>query len=451
MLQSINPYTRAVIANWSRPTESDVEQGLEQIVNAQTRWAQLPLNERRMSLHKIAEILQARQSEVAHCIATEMGKPLDQALAEVSKSLSAFNYYLALADDQITGQCDQTTVGAKGSYVYGPVGVVLAIMPWNFPLWQVVRFAVPGLLAGNAIVLKHADSVQMTAELIQSIFNCTQDGVLKNLRLSHQQIEKVIADPRVHAVTFTGSTAAGQAVAGLAGRNLKKGVFELGGSDAYIVLEDADLSEAIRLTVQSRMQNSGQSCVAAKRLLVPQHCLPDVVDLLKLELQKITFGDPLTSPLLGPLASQIQLQRMEELTKLFLNSGASTIATRSFEHPAAFSPSALLIDGQNPLLQDSEFFAPVLLVSVYRTEDEAVKLANWTHFGLGAAVFSNDLVKAHQIAHRVQAGMVAINCAIESRVELPFGGIKNSGYGRELSLLGLRELQVAKSYLQSSK
>lgn len=379
----------------------------------------------------------------------EMGKLIKESQAEVEKCAWVCDYYADhaagfLADESIA-------TDAASSYVaYQPLGTVLAVMPWNFPLWQVFRFAVPALTGGNTGVLKHASNVPRCALAIEQVFHDAEipDGVFRTLMISASQVAKVIADPRIHAVTLTGSEPAGKKVAACAGENLKKTVLELGGSDAFIILEDADLEEAVKNAVASRFLNAGQSCIAAKRFIVIDSVADEFVKRFRDAAEKLTMGDPLDeSTTLAPMARVDLRDELHQQVDAGIRQGAVVVTgCESPAGPGAFYPPSILDHVQPGMTAyEEELFGPVASVIRATDEQDALRIANGSRYGLGGSVWTTNLKRGEALARRVQAGAVFVNGMVKSDPRLPFGGVKASGYGRELSHHGLHEFLNAKT------
>lgn len=400
----------------------------------------LPFSERAAGLRRAARILEEQQDEFAAVMAREMGKPVTQGKAEAVKCATVCRYYAEHGEAMLA-----PSVVEGGTILHQPFGPVLAIMPWNFPFWQVFRFAAPALMAGNTILLKHASNVPGCARAIGRIVAEAfgRDDFLRAVFVSGKEVEPLIADPRIRAVTFTGSTEAGRAVAAAAGRHLKKSVLELGGSDPYLVLEDADLESAARICAAARMVNAGQSCIAAKRFLVADPVHDAFVELLRAELDRFVPGDPLDEPTtLGPMARSDLREELHGQVVDSVAAGARVLlgGNKQELRDLPYYPATLL-DRVRPGMRvfDEETFGPVAAVVRTSGDREAVALANQTAFGLGAAVFTADGDRARRIAEQLVSGTVAINSQVVSDPRFPFGGVKDSGWGRELGTHGIRE------------
>ena len=417
---------------------------------ASCTWSATSHTSRREIVERIADVLDALRDELAHMMTVEMGKPLSQARAEVDKCSAACRYLASVAATTLASELIDID-GARAELRYDPMGVVLAIMPWNFPLWQFIRFAAPAILAGNAVVLKHAPNVMGSAELMVSALH--EAGVpfdlVQHLRIDETAVARVIADPRIRAVTFTGSTRGGSAVAALAGAAVKKTILELGGNDPYIVFGDADIAAAVEACVRGRMVNSGQSCIAAKRFLVHASVLGEVTERLAAAFDALRVGDPMDDATeIGPLARRDLRDGLLDQVERSLALGARVLTHRSQSDMPVngwYVAPMLLTDAsqESPLFRE-ELFGPVAGVWSFTTDEEAVAMANDSRYGLAAAVFTQDSERASRIAAQLQCGTVAINDFVRSDVRLPFGGVKDSGYGRELGTIGLREFTSIK-------
>ncbi|MCW1913139.1 NAD-dependent succinate-semialdehyde dehydrogenase [Luteolibacter sp. GHJ8] len=407
---------------------------------------EMSYQDRAAGLQRLADLLEARQDELARLMAEEMGKPVKQGRAEAVKCASACRYY---AEHGAAMLAPQEREGA--TIIYQPLGTVLAIMPWNFPLWQAFRFAAPALMAGNTILLKHATNVPGCAKAIVALVAEAfgRGDLIHAVFIPGKEVEPLIADPRVRAVTFTGSTEAGRKVAAAAGKHLKKSVLELGGSDPYLILHDADLAAAAKTCAAARMVNGGQSCIAAKRFLVAATVHDEFVDLLAKELAVFVPGDPLNeATLLGPMAREDLRDEIHAQVKDSVAAGATLVLGGEIPElrDKSYYPATLLTDVKPGIRAfDEETFGPVAAVVKVSGDEEAVWLANLTPFGLGAAVFSSDPARARAIAERIESGTVAINTQVVSDPRFPFGGVKDSGWGRELGEEGIREFVNVKT------
>ncbi|MCE5180937.1 MAG: NAD-dependent succinate-semialdehyde dehydrogenase [Betaproteobacteria bacterium] len=440
---SLNPATGKVIQEFSSWNERQLNVALENARHAQEAWSAIDFAQRAEAMCRVTERLLTNRDDYATLITQEMGKPLREAHAEVAKCAVACDYYARHGKDFLTDEPIETD--ATRSYVtYQPLGTILAVMPWNFPFWQVFRAAAPALMAGNAMVLKHASNVPRCALAIEEIFRAAglPDHLFATLMIDADQVAAVIADPRVRAVTFTGSEPAGRLVAAEAGRNLKKCVLELGGSDPFIVLRDADLDDASTQAVNSRYLNAGQSCIAAKRFILTPEIADEFVFLLKQKVAALKLGDPMKKTTrVGPMA---RLDLRDELHRQVADSiaqGARPIlgCGPATGKGAYYLPSILDHVTPKTCAYREELFGPVALIIRAKNERDAIKIANDSRFGLGSSLWSRDAVRAEKLSRQIEAGGCFINGMVKSDPRLPFGGIKDSGFGRELSYHGIHE------------
>ena len=450
IIETINPSTGERIDRYPEMSPSDVAEALQRADRAFRSWRTTTVAQRAEPMRSAASLLRRREAELAALMAREMGKPLAQGRAEVQKCAWVCEYY---ADHAATFLADEpvSTDATRSFVAFRPLGVVLAVMPWNFPLWQVFRFAAPGLMAGNAGVLKHASTVMGCALAIESVFRDAgfPRDLFRTLVIGSARVREVIEAREVRAVTLTGSGPAGRAVATAAGAVLKKTVLELGGSDPYVVLEDADLEATVATCVASRLINSGQSCIAAKRFVVVDavydRFLRQFADLMAEQ----RMGDPFEEGVdLGPQARRDLRDELHGQVAASVSRGASVLLGGQVpDGPGAFYPPTVLA-GVRPGMPayDEELFGPVAAVIRADDEADAVRIANDSPFGLGAAVFTGDAARGERIAREAfEAGACFVNAFVKSDPRLPFGGIKESGYGRELSSFGIREFVNIKS------
>jgi len=448
-IQSINPATGDVIETFQETTPQELERILGGAQAAFHDWRRLPFATRAQNLVKAAALLRARKTDHARTMALEMGKPITQGEAEVEKCAWVCEYYAQHAEAFLAPQPRETDGSA--SYVrFDPLGPVLAVMPWNFPFWQVFRFAAPALMAGNTAVLKHASNVPRCALSIEEVFRDAgvPRGGFATVLVGSSAVAGLIADPRIAAVTLTGSEHAGSQVAERAGRELKKTVLELGGSDPFIVLADADVSAAARTAADARLVNSGQSCIAAKRFIVVEAVADQFLERFAAELRSRTMGDPLARDTqVGPQARVDLRDALHHQVEESIKRGARRMLGGEVPAgPGAFYPPTLLtaVDKGMPAF-DEETFGPVAAVIRAKDEADAVRLDNDSSFGLGASLWTGDRARAERLAAAIEAGAVFVNGLVKSDPRLPFGGIKRSGYGRELSEYGIREFVNIKS------
>lgn len=440
---TVNPATGKVIQGYREMSARKVEQIIDSTQADFLIWREFDFKQRASFVFKLAGILRRRKEEYVELMANEMGKPLSQGRAEIEKCALVCEHYAEHAADYLKPKSIKTRM-SKSYLTYQPLGIIFAIMPWNFPFWQIFRFAAPTIMAGNGILLKHAPISTGTALAIEKIFQ--EAGFLENLFrsliLSEKGASRVIAHPHIKAITLTGSTRAGKIVAAQAAKELKKSVLELGGSDPYLILEDADLEEAAEACVISRMNNSGQSCIAAKRVITLASIQDKFLSLIQEKLKRYKIGNPFDENTdCGPLARRDLRDKVHEQVQESLKQGAKLIMGGILPlREGYYYPPTLLVDVKKGMpAYEEEIFGPVLSVLTARDEEEAIAIANDTSYGLGAAVFSRDLVRAEKIAvEKIQAGTCAINTWVASDPRLPFGGIKQSGYGRELSAEGIR-------------
>lgn len=445
-ITSINPYTGKKLKSYKTHTNTEIKALLEKAGQRFSTWKKTPFAERSSLLKKAAEELLKNKSEYARMITLEMGKPIAQAVAEVEKCAWVCEYYAENAENQLRAEITKTE--AAESYIsYEPLGTILAIMPWNYPFWQVFRFTAPALMAGNVVVLKHASNVSGSALLLEKVFeragfpaNC-----LTTLLVENRKVEAIIENPVIKAVTLTGSGKAGASVAAAAGRNIKKTVLELGGSNALIVFKDADIETALDACIQARFQNTGQSCIAGKRLLVDESIAKEFTNQLVKKVRELKSGDPLDeNTYIGVLAREDLAEELERQVNEVVKNGAQT-AIGGKRKNAYFEPTVLTRVTEKMAVFAEETFGPVLSVTTFKDEDEAVRLSNASGFGLGVSLFSQDVERMKNLVPLMEEGAVFINTPVKSDPRLPFGGIKNSGYGRELGREGIREFVNVKT------
>jgi succinate-semialdehyde dehydrogenase/glutarate-semialdehyde dehydrogenase len=404
------------------------------------KWKTTSFEYRGSLMEKAAGLLRTNNDEFAQSITSEMGKPIKESRAEIEKCAWVCEYYARYSKEFLNA--DVIDTDAYKSYVnYEPLGTILGIMPWNFPFWQVFRFCVPTLMAGNTVVLKHSSNVQICAQHIENIF--VHSGfpvpVFRNLIIGSYRVDNVIKHKCVRAVSLTGSELAGQKVAATAGMEIKKTLLELGGSNAFVVLDDADIQKAVATGIKARFQNAGQSCIAAKRFIVHKKVSDNFIELFLEEMKKLKIGDPAKEETdLGPLASINQAEKIEEQVRNSVAMGAKLIAGGN-RNQAFFQPSLLTDVSPGMPLFDEEVFGPVAPVTVAENTSQAIALANATKFGLGVTLFTANLKKAGELVHEFNDGAVFINAMVKSDPRLPFGGTGRSGYGRELAVQGIRE------------
>lgn len=440
----INPANGVITGVYETMTPAEVNDIIEAVHDQWLSWKNTSFNERANLLHQAADILRQDKEELASLMTREMGKVKKEGISEIEKCAWVCDYYADQAEAFLRPQ-PEATDASKSYATFQPLGVILAVMPWNFPFWQVMRFAAPALMAGNAGVLKHASNVPGCAQAIEQVFERAgfPKNVFKTLLIGSDQVNDVITHPRVKAVTLTGSTPAGKAVASKAGEVLKKTVLELGGSDPYIILEDADLEKAVEICVNSRLINSGQSCIAAKRFIVIDSIKSDFEMLMVEKMKSKVVGDPTQEDTdIGPLARQDLRDDLHQQVVKSIEAGAKCLLGGEIPSgEGAYYPATILSDVTPGMpAYEEELFGPVATIIGASNQDEAVRIANDTSFGLGAAVFSRDIKRAEKIAAtEIEAGCCFVNSLVKSDPRLPFGGIKESGYGRELGTYGIKE------------
>ncbi|GAB4515431.1 MAG: NAD-dependent succinate-semialdehyde dehydrogenase [Sulfuricaulis sp.] len=448
-METINPTTGERLQTFDAWSEQQVEAALVAATTANPGWQATPFAERARLFRNAAAELRNNMARYAEVITIEMGKITKEARAEIEKCAWGCEFYAGHAEAFLRDEVIQTD--ASSSYVsYPPLGTVLAVMPWNFPFWQVFRFAAPSLMAGNTALLKHASNVPQCALAIEEIFHKAgfSKGVFQTLMISAERAEKIIADPRIHAVTLTGSETAGRKIAAAAGAALKKTVLELGGSDAFIVLADAGLEEAVNVGIASRFLNCGQSCIAAKRFILVEPIAEAFMEQFKRKAHALRLGDPTREDTqLGPMA---RADLRDQLHKQVTDSVTAGATFALHGGPAAgpgFFYEPTVLDHVRPGMRayEEELFGPVAVVIRAVDEEDAVRIANDNRYGLGATVFTRDVKKGERLARRLQSGSSFVNGMVKSDPRLPFGGIKNSGYGRELSAHGIREFVNVKT------
>jgi succinate-semialdehyde dehydrogenase/glutarate-semialdehyde dehydrogenase len=443
-LEAINPSTGETLAVYDEMTSEEVETIISQAQKAFSDWRRTGFAERRHLLNRAGEVLREYADKYARVMTDEMGKPISDARSEVQKCAWVCEYYAENGERFLQPETVETDA-TKSFITFQPLGIVLAVMPWNYPFWQVFRFAAAGLMAGNTVLLKHAANVPGCALAIEEIFGKAEfpENVFRVALVGSDKVDRIIENPLVKAVTLTGSVQAGRAVAEKAGTMLKKTVLELGGSDPYLILEDAELEQAVKTCVFSRLLNSGQSCIAAKRFVVVASQREQFEKLFTQRMAQAKMGDPTAEDTeVGP---QARLDLREDLHRQVLQSikrGATLLLGGEIpQGKGSFYPPTVLTDVRKGMpAYDEELFGPVGAIVPVKDEEEAVQVANETSFGLGAAVFTKDVARGERIAaEKLEAGCCFVNDFVRSDPRLPFGGIKDSGYGRELSHFGIRE------------
>lgn len=441
--QSVNPYNGKVLASFHRLTNKELEMAMDSAHNCFEDWKSRSFANRAIVLLKAAEIMRNDVDYFATLITLEMGKLIEQARGEVLLSADIISYYAEHAEAFLAPIDLKQKIG-EAQLFSSPIGLLFGVQPWNFPYYQLARFAAPNLMAGNVVLVKHAGSVPQCAQAFEKLFRDADapKGAYTNLLIDYKQVNAIIDDPRIKGVALTGSVEAGKIVATRAGKSLKKTTMELGGSDAFIVLEDADLALAVQWAVWAKMNNAGQSCVAAKRFIVVESIADAFLEKFKAILSTLKPGDPMdAATTLAPLSSEAALLNLLKQVKAAVKHGATLVLGGKRADPVgAFMQPTILtnISRDNPAY-GQEFFGPVALFFIVLDEADAIELANDSEFGLGASVFSKDINRAKRVASLIDTGMVFINQPTWTAPDLPFGGVKNSGYGRELSSLGIQE------------
>jgi len=453
-LESINPKNNQIINSWDIYSQSEVDSIIDAAETTYLEWRDTELSFRLSCLEEISILLKERSKQYGVLMADEMGKPLSQGILEVEKCAWLCDYYAQNASGFLKPK-NIDTDNFKSFITFQPIGLILGIMPWNFPFWQVFRFAIPSLTAGNGAILKHASNVQGCASAIQSCFLDAgyYENIFRNLCIPGNQVNSVIENPKIAAVTLTGSTPAGKAVAKKAGECLKKTVLELGGSDPYLIFDDAQIDMAVDACIAGRILNAGQSCIAAKRLIVTKRNVVEFTDKLKNRLALKIMGDPLDNVDIGPMVSLSAREEVNALVQRSIKEGAELILGGEIpDNEGSFYPITILTEVKPGMPAfDAEIFGPVFSVITAENEDDAVMLANKSEFGLGSAIFTSDIKKGEKIAkEKMQSGACFVNDFVKSDPRLPFGGIKMSGYGRELSNYGMMEFVNIKTVVIKS-
>lgn len=445
-LQSINPATGEEIKTYAEHSRAEVERRVQLAHGGWTTWSLTPMAERSAFLLRMAELLDQRAEDYARLIVSEMGKPIGEAIGEVKKCALGARHF---AETGPTYLADEAIPGTPARIVYQSIGPIFAIMPWNLPFWQVLRLFSPNAMVGNSLIVKHAESVQGCAEALEQLVRDAgaPDGLYVNLAIQREEASRIIADPRIHAVTVTGSVRAGRAVAERAGSLGKKVVLELGGSDPFLVFEDADLDKAVQLGVTSRFSNNAQSCIAAKRFFVARPIAQKFTDAYVAAVRSLKVGDPADPTVkLGPLARADLRDNVQRQVGDAIRAGAAVLTGGHPIQGLGNYYEATVLTGlpADAAIAREEFFGPVATIWTFDSEDEAIALANDTEYGLGATVISGNPERAQRVAGKIQSGVVFINDFLRSDPRVPFGGTKASGFGRELGGLGARELANAK-------
>ena len=440
MIKSINPYTNEIIEKFKQDSKSSVNKKVKLADKTFQTWSRTNFERKKTLMLQLAKELKQNKKDYALAITREMGKPITQAIAEIEKCASVCEYYANNAKSQLQSQ--EIKTDASKSYVrFDPLGVIFAVMPWNYPFWQVFRFAVPSLMAGNVCLLKHSSNVMRSAENIQQAFKNAgfPEGCFQNLIIKSSKVEDVIRNKRVKAVTLTGSKPAGSSVASIAAEEIKKSVLELGGSNALVVFEDADIDKTIKACVQARFQNTGQSCIAGKRLLIHESIYLKFIESFITEVRELKSGNPEEEDTyIGVMATEELAKELEEQLRSSIDKGAKVILGGK-RNKAYFEPTVVInVNKKSPIFEE-ETFGPVMAVTSFKTDMEALDLVNRSKFGLGVSIFTEDLERAKAMIPQIEDGAVFINELVKSDPRLPFGGTKESGFGRELSSFGIHE------------
>ena len=448
-LKSINPKSNIKIRSWDIPSQTEINTIIRKTAQAQINWIKLDLISRLSFLKNLAHILDERSNEMSILMADEMGKPKKQGMGEIKKCIWLCDYYFNNSEMVLSNKHIETEY--HDSYViYRPLGLVLGIMPWNFPFWQVFRFALPSLTVGNGVLLKHASNVQGCANMINDCFIAAgfPNDIFNNLQIPSSSVSKVIEHDQIQGVAITGSANAGRAVAKIAGKNLKKTVLELGGNDPYIILDDAELDYAVKACVEGRLLNNGQSCISAKRIIVTKNNIKSFTEMLIANLCLKVMGDPHDDVDYGPLVSLSARAEVHKMVESSIKMGARlSLGGEIPDSDGAYYPITVLSKVQPGMPAfEEEIFGPVFSIIEANDNKHAIDLANNSKYGLGAAVFTSDIGRGKKIAEeKIHTGICFVNDFVKSDPRLPFGGVKMSGYGRELSGYGLMEFVNIKS------
>ena len=447
IFQSINPFSKALIAEHEVLTDAQLKRKLELAESAFKNWRHTSFQERGDKMKKLADILREKKEELGLLITNEMGKILSEGIAEVEKCAANCDFYAENAEKMLRDEHYETPFISMS--VYDPMGAVFAIMPWNYPFWQVFRYAAPAIMGGNVSVLKHAPNTIGCAKAIENAFLEAgfPEGVFQQITITIAQVESVIASDIVCGVTLTGSEMAGSSVASLAGKHIKKSVMELGGSDAFIILNDANLEKAATVASQSRMLNAGQACICAKRFIVTEKVADEFAALFAQKIKALQQGNPLQAGInMGPLARLDLAENLSRQLEKSLQQGAKLVVGGERDD-TNFQPTLIdFVDSNNIAFQE-ETFGPLATIIRAKDENDAVAIANNHRYGLASAIWTEDRENARQLARKLEAGNVFVNSLVRSDSRIPFGGIKKSGYGRELSEVGIKEFMNMKSLI----
>lgn len=442
-IQTINPTTNKVVKSFDEMTQAAVENAVAMAAISYDEWKKTDYQTRAKLLYNVAGLLRAKKKELAEIITLEMGKLLIHAEGEIKLSAEIFDYYAKNAETLLADKI-LNPVHGQALIRHSSIGVLLGVQPWNFPFYQVARFAAPNIMIGNTILIKHASNVPQCAIAIEQIFleAGAPLGIYTNLLLAQQRTTALVADKRIKGVSLTGSEGAGASIAAEAGKHTKKSVLELGGSDAFIILEDADMDKAVEWAVVGRINNNGQCCVASKRFIAVESIADEFLEKFKVKMEELVVGDPMEeSTNLGPLCTEEAAINIADQVKRAVEGGAKILlGGKRVDREGAYMQATILTDilPENPVYYE-EFFGPVALFFKVKNEKEAIALANDSPFGLGGSVFTQDIERGKRIANQIDTGMVFINHPTWTQADLPFGGTKGSGYGREMAELGLEE------------
>jgi succinate-semialdehyde dehydrogenase/glutarate-semialdehyde dehydrogenase len=450
MFQSINPFTREMLGSFPLASEGDIQHVLTSASTAQKEWKRLPVSKRAERLLLLAKKIEENHLELARLATLEMGKPFAEAKLEVLKCITACEYYAHHTETILKPTETIHTDGRKVIIKHEALGTVLGVFPWNFPYWQIIRSAVPVIMGGNTMIVKPAPNVPQCAMALQKLMDEVGlgDGIVQTVFVNEEQISLMISDTRIHACTLTGSEKAGAAVASAAAKHIKKSVLELGGSDPFIVLADADLELVMKNAISARFQNNGQSCIASKRYIVDSTIAGQFTERLIAEAKKLVVGDPMDGTThIGPLARIDLKEKLSQQVEDSVHAGAKKLYQATYDHDGTcfYPPTILGNIPHNSVAYREELFGPVLSLYIVDTVAEAIQLANDTEFGLGSTIWSRNTKEAEQIADQIDAGQVFINSVTRSHTAFPFGGIKKSGYGREMGPNGLLEFCSVKT------
>jgi succinate-semialdehyde dehydrogenase / glutarate-semialdehyde dehydrogenase len=452
-IQTTNPTTNEIVKSFEEIDDKKLDEAVAQASNAFTKWKTTTYDERATLIHKVANLMREKKYSLSKLITLEMGKPIAQAVIEIEFSADIFDYYADNAADFLADKMLHPKLG-EAFIRYSPIGVLLGVQPWNFPFYQVARFAAPNIMVGNTILLKHASIVPQCAIAIENLFTeaGAEDGIYTNLLISGKRATALVADKRIRGVSLTGSEEAGASIAAEAGKHLKKSVLELGGNDAFIILEDADIDKTVEWAMIGRLNNNGESCIASKRFIAVEAIADEFLEKFTKRMAAIKIGDPMDETTeLGPMSSEAAAENIADQIKRSVDAGATLLlGGNKIKGKGAFIEPTILtnIKPDNPAYSE-EIFGPVVSFFKVKDEQDAINLANDSNFGLGGSIFTKDEERGRRIADQIDTGMVFINHPTASQIDLPFGGTKRSGYGRELSPLGIEEF-VNKKLIRTS-